>query len=168
MRRIAVLMLASLSLAACGERADEAAPTPAETKAETVSAIGTGDTMFEGGAYEHQLVEKGVRVEGLPDVDGRYFDVRARLLKAGFQPVDTNSADSERFKVCPEEFQTGQIVGACSSQLVVLPEVEACAGAGLGPCRLAWRAPDGRMLTVFTAGEPQPGVVSGVEWGAAA
>ncbi len=30
MRRIAVLMLAPFALAACGERADEAAPTPAE------------------------------------------------------------------------------------------------------------------------------------------
>jgi hypothetical protein len=35
MGRIAVLMLASLSLAACGERAEEAAPTPAEVVSAT-------------------------------------------------------------------------------------------------------------------------------------
>ena len=35
MGRIAVLMLTSLSLAACGERADEAAPTPAEVVSAT-------------------------------------------------------------------------------------------------------------------------------------
>ena len=35
MGRIAVLMLTSLSLAACGERAEEAAPTPAEAVAAT-------------------------------------------------------------------------------------------------------------------------------------
>ena len=35
MGRIAVLMLASLSLAACGERAEEAAPTPAEAVSAT-------------------------------------------------------------------------------------------------------------------------------------
>ena len=38
MGRIAVLMLASLSLAACGERAEEAAPTPAEAVSATPPA----------------------------------------------------------------------------------------------------------------------------------
>lgn len=37
------------------------------------------------------------------------------------------------------------------------PEVESCSGTGMGYCTAYWIAPDARVLSITTAGAPQPG-----------
>lgn len=99
----------------------------------------------------------------LPQQGERYWVVRQRLEQAGFTAVDVND---EEFTVCPDamEQQREIAVTDCPSQVMVLPEVEACAGTGMGNCRINWRSPDGRFLTIFTVDDPQPGVIDSIQW----
>jgi len=45
-----------------------------------------------------------------------------------------------------------------------LPEVENCAGTGMGYCTAYWIAPDRRVLSITTIGEPQPGGIYHIAW----
>lgn len=100
----------------------------------------------------------------LPQAGQRYWAARRELLAQGYEPVV--APDAEPFSVCVAEMEAGAfLAGDCPGETVVLPEVEGCAGTGMGNCRTSWRHPGTeRNLIVFTTGEPQPGVVSDTAW----
>lgn len=136
MRSFAVIALTGLTLAACGERAEPAAPT------ETVATI----------------------QEAIPTLPERYWDARKNLVAAGFTPVRLQTADLDRFKVCVAEMEGAQVApGACEEEME-LPEIWNCAGTGRGWCEMVWLSPGGKRLRVVTAGEPQPNAITSVEW----
>ncbi len=85
-------------------------------------------------------------------------------MNQGYEPMPV--ADADVVTVCVAEMEAGEsIAGDCPGETMVLPEVEACAGTGMANCRTNWRRLEtGQHLIVFTTGEPQPGVVSGLEW----
>lgn len=93
MGRIAALMLASLSLAACGERAEEAAPTPAEavsaTPPETTDAAPAAPTVLDAADLRRvcRAGLAGIHGQALTDIsiDGLEGDVVTASWRA---PVD--------------------------------------------------------------------------------
>jgi len=99
-----------------------------------------------------------------PQPGQRYWAARGELLAQGYEPVV--SPDAEPFSVCVAEMEAGvSLAGDCPGEIMVLPEVDGCAGTGMGNCRTSWSHPGtGRRLIVFTTGEPQPGVVSDTAW----
>jgi hypothetical protein len=66
-----------------------------------------------------------------------YKSVRAKMIKAGWKPYHSKDAD-----VC----QSGD--GRCRNR----PEMQSCAGTGLGNCRFLWKR-RGKTAVIFTAGE---------------
>ena len=65
-----------------------------------------------------------------------YREVREKLIKDGWRPVILADAD-----VCIDDDVR------CANR----PEMEACSGSGLAPCKFLW-SKDGYRLTVFTLG----------------
>lgn len=127
------------------------------------AADGDG-TSDEATMTEAANAADGVDAAALPEVGQRYWAARRQLLAQGFEPVAV--ADAQTFTVCVAEMEAGELLaGDCPGETLVLPEVEGCAGTGMGNCRTNWRDPrTRRALVVFTTGEPQPGVVSDLQW----
>ena len=109
--------------------------------------------------------QSGLNEPALPHEGQRYWLARRQLMNQGYEPMPV--ADADVVTVCVAEMEAGEtIAGDCPGETMALPEVEACAGTGMGNCRTNWRSlGTGRHLIVFTTGEPQPGVVSSFEWG---
>ena len=108
--------------------------------------------------------QSGLNEPALPHEGQRYWLARRQLMNQGYEPMPV--ADADVVTVCVAEMEAGEsIAGDCPGETMVLPEVEACAGTGMANCRTNWRRLEtGQHLIVFTTGEPQPGVVSGLEW----
>ncbi|WP_291839452.1 hypothetical protein [Brevundimonas sp.] len=149
--RLSILMLSAAALVACSPKPAEA-PAKAETPA---PAAAPAEPAAPAAAPATSDVT--------PKAGESYWTVRARLVAAGFTPVDTND---EEFTVCPDAMQQQREISVreCPSTVEVLPEVNSCAGTGMGNCLTNWRSPDGRFLKIFTVDGPQPGVVQSIEW----
>lgn len=83
---------------------------------------------------------------GLPRIKKgeSYRSVRGKMIKAGWKPFHSPDAD----KCMPGDSR-------CQGR----PEMQSCAGTGLGNCAFTWKR-RGRMVTIFTVGE-QGGSYSG-------
>lgn len=138
--------------------------TAAALAAVACSPASEADVTPQGGEAPADAAPGPAPSVSLPEVGQAYWAARRQLLAAGFEPVVIE--DAEPFSVCVAEMEAAEVLsGDCPGEPMVLPEVEGCAGTGMGDCRTNWRQRDtGRELSVFTTGEPQPGVVSGVEW----
>lgn len=75
-----------------------------------------------------------------------YSGIRKKLLDAGWQPYHSPDADA---------------CSAGDSRCESYPEMEACAGTGLGNCRFLWKHKD-KTLAIFTIGDGDPSF-SGME-----
>lgn len=93
-----------------------------------------------------------------PSLPDDYAGARQTLLAAGYSP----RVSAEPFLVCREWFEGDEPMECEPTE--ILPEVESCSGTGRAHCSALWNSPDGRVLEVTTAGEPQPGGVWHVEW----
>lgn len=67
----------------------------------------------------------------------KYSDVRAQMIEAGWIPFRSKASD-----ICSGEDER------CNNY----PEMEACAGTGLGNCRYLWKK-DSKTVVIFTIGE---------------
>jgi len=143
--RLPVLLIAMAALAACSPKPAEAPAAPAPAAPAEVTATAQTAPV------------------ALPTLPENYWTARQALIAAGYTPI----AHPEAFKACVEEMEGASVPYGECKQEIVLPEVEACAGTGEGNCRIEWRSPQGRTLTIFTIGEPQPGVITEMEWSAA-
>ncbi|MGV9009606.1 hypothetical protein [Brevundimonas sp.] len=100
--------------------------------------------------------------DALPQLTGSYWEARKVLLAQGYTSANETT---EGRRVCIAEMeQEREISGACPSAEEVLPEVEDCAGTGMGQCLTLWRSPGGRVVRIVTVDGPQPGVISTIEW----
>lgn len=97
---------------------------------------------------------------GLPGLPENYWQARKQLLAQGYQPF----AEGKGFRVCAPEMEGAEVGPDCPDE-TVLPEIEDCAGTGLGQCVALWKDPKtGGWIRIITAGEPQPGQITTVEW----
>lgn len=94
-----------------------------------------------------------------PKLSDGYWPARAELLALGFRPA---RASPEPHRVCAAEMASGEYLD-CEAD-TDLPEIESCSGTGMAFCSAHWIAPDGRVLSITTIGEPQPGGVYHVAW----
>lgn len=141
---------ALIGAAACSQ-AETSAPAEYETKA-VVAATAT------------PAIEPAAPVatqEALPQLTGSYWEARKVLLAQSYSSA--NEA-SEGRRVCVASMEQERELAECPSEEVVLPEVEDCAGTGMGQCLALWRSPGGRLLRIVTVDGPQPGVISTIEW----
>lgn len=73
-----------------------------------------------------------------------YANVRLKMIEAGWEPYHAEDAD-----------QCGQSDDRCQGR----PEMEACAGSGLGNCRFLWRK-DSEQIAICTV-DAGPAVYDG-------
>ena len=99
--------------------------------------------------------------DALPQLTGSYWKARQALIAQGYTPVNLGS---EGWRVCVAAMEQEREIADCPSREEVLPEIEDCAGTGLGQCKAIWRSPAGRNVTIITVDGPQPGVISTIEW----
>lgn len=154
--RLPVLLISMAALAACS-------PKPVEAPAAPEAAASAAPAAATAPAVKDATVTAQAAPEALPTLPENYWDARKALIAAGYAPV----AHPDAFKVCVEEMEGASVPYGQCKQEIVLPEVEACAGTGEANCRIEWRSPGGRTLTIFTVDEPQPGVITEMEWSAA-
>jgi hypothetical protein len=85
-----------------------------------------------------------------------YAEARRSLLALGYSPIALPDADDTSRARCG--FKPGSVAGAGGSgsaiggDLRCFPEMEACAGSGLGQCVFAWRRAE-TIIEVVTVGE---------------
>jgi hypothetical protein len=144
---LAMVSAAALSAVACA---------PAQDAQDTATGAGAPASVDAESA--------DTDASALPVVGQSYWAARRQLLAAGYEPLVIDG--SVPFTVCVAEMEAGEpLAGECTGETLDLPEVEGCAGTGMGNCRTNWRHPGtGRQLSVSTIGEPQPGEVSDVAW----
>jgi hypothetical protein len=141
---------AVIGAAACSQ-AETSAPAEYETKA-AVAAPATPAI---------ETAASGVAQEALPQFTGSYWEARKVLLAQGYTSANESS---EGRRVCVASMEQERGFDECPSEEVVLPEIEDCAGTGMGQCLALWRSPGGRTLRIVTVDGPQPGVISTIEW----
>lgn len=95
----------------------------------------------------------------IPKTAKLYGVARRQLLTLGYRPT---RASAEPWKACAKAISSKGHID-CPDD-VTLPEVANCSGTGLGRCQAYWLAPNGRVLTVLTMGEPQPGHIYYKSW----
>lgn len=149
--RLPVLLISMAALAACSPKPAEAPAAPEAAAAPAAPAPVAPATATVQATPE-----------ALPTLPENYWNARKALIAAGYTPV----AHPDAFKVCVEEMEGASVPHGSCKQEIVLPEVEACAGTGEANCRIEWRSPNGRALTIFTVDAPQPGVITEMEWSA--
>lgn len=94
-----------------------------------------------------------------PKLSDSYWRARTELLALGYRPA---KAASEPRRVCAAEMASGEYLD-CEAD-TDLPEIEDCSGTGMGFCSAYWIAPDRRVLSITTIGEPQPGGIYHIAW----
>ncbi len=153
--RFSILLLTTTTLLGAAACTQVEPSGPAEGTTEAVAAAPATP------AVETAAVP-AVAQDTLPQLTGSYWEARKTLLSQGYTPVNLVS---EGHRVCVAEMEQGrEISGPCPSHEEVLPEIQDCAGTGLGPCRAIWHSPAGRNVTILTVDGPQPGVISTIEW----
>lgn len=86
-----------------------------------------------------------VAVEKLPTFPKNtdYREARRSLIALGYKPVTLPDSD----RCAPGD-------GRCQGY----PEMNSCAGTGLGQCLFVWRSPTNALIEIVTVGENNPGV----------
>ncbi len=141
---------ALIGAAACSQ-AETAAPAEYETKA----------AVAEPATPAIETSASVATQEALPQLTGSYWEARKVLLAQGYTSANETT---EGRSVCVDAMEQEREIADCPSAEVVLPEVEDCAGTGMGQCLTLWRSPGGRTLRIVTVDGPQPGVISTIEW----
>lgn len=112
-----------------------------------VGGIGRRDLLgVQGGMIEGIKKSRGGSAQGISNQSANppsfnegkpYSEVRTEMLKDGWTPLKLPDADS-----------CGEFDDRCKNR----PEMEACSGSGLAPCKFAWKKEE-KITKICTVGE---------------
>lgn len=136
---IVALIFAGAALSACASTANS---TNTTEKAAAGTAQNAAAENVQTNVTESPKPTQIPKTNGLPEFkkgEDYKSSVRGKMLKDGWKPAPTEDADK---------------CGSGDSKCDEFPELESCAGTGLGNCKFLWRKAD-KTVAIFTIGDPQ-------------
>lgn len=136
---IAALVFAGTAMSACASTANN---TDNTEKAATGAARNPAAENVQANVKESPKPPQPEQKNDLAEFkkgDDYKSKVRVKMLKTGWKPAPTADADE---------------CGSGDSTCDEFPEMENCAGTGLGNCKFRWQKGD-KTVAVFTVGDPK-------------
>lgn len=136
---IAALIFASVVMPACASGANS---TNTTERAATGTAHNPATEDVQANVKESPKPTQTAQTDVLSTFkkgDDYKSNVRAKILKDGWKPAPTEDADK---------------CGSGDSTCDEFPEMESCAGTGLGNCKFRWQKGE-KIVAIFTIGDPK-------------
>lgn len=140
LRLFTAIITVSIFVACAGSK-DGSAPSADQAPASGSASSQAGNANNTAVANVQTNVKESLKNDSLELKKGEDYKsrVRVKMLKDGWKPAPTADADK---------------CGSGDSTCDEYPEMESCAGTGLGNCKFRWQKGE-KIVAIFTIGDPK-------------